>query len=82
MLLHCVQKFYLSPFMTAREGRGFRAVDDVFDRPEFLETVGRVWTKHTDTNMLRSGKFQVTFGQLAFTAFKVRGKRYNLVLYT
>lgn len=81
-VLYCAQTLYLSPFMTARDGRGFRAVDEVFDRPEFLEVVGRVWTKHTDKQVLRAGKFPVTFGQLAFTAFKVSGKRHNYLLYT
>ncbi len=46
-------------------------MNEVFDRPEFLETVGSTWSKIQDKDALRRGQFPISFGQLAFSAFKV-----------
>ena len=54
---------------TESEGKGYRMAREMFDNPAFLIAVGKAFA--ADAVEPEKGLYEVTFGQLAMSSFKV-----------
>ncbi len=56
------------------EGTGYRSLKEPFDNPYFLNAVGECfWGGLMPRELIQKGEFEISLGQMAFAAYKVKG---------